>query len=97
MRLSPLGLWTPIVVAVLSVAVAFATREFPFAAIGGLILVGQGFRVAYNHQGVGERLVRWSPSFQFGYSSSWFARQMMGTMLVFFAIPALAYGFGMWR
>ena len=97
MRPSPLGLWTPIVVAVLLVAVAFATRVFPFAAIAGLILVGQGFRVAYNHQGVGERLVRWSPGYQLGYSSSWFARQTMGTMLMFFAIPALAYGFGIWR
>jgi hypothetical protein len=92
MRLSLLGLWTPIGIAALVVLLAVVAGIPWLSLVAGLVLLVQGTRVAYDHRGVGSRFAPWSANYQFGYSSEWYARQTFGVMLVFLSIGAFAYG-----
>lgn len=93
MRPSLLGLWTPLGLAAALGAVALALRFPPLSLVAGAILVFQGARVAYNHRDIGDRFLRWSPSYQFGFSSAWYARQLLGFMLVFLAVTLVVVAF----
>jgi hypothetical protein len=92
-KLDPRGLYTPLMFAVATLATAAGVGLPKIALLAGVVLLIQGTRIAYDHDGIGGRALSWLPPRRSWPGGDWYARQMAGTMLVFFSVPVLAYGF----
>jgi hypothetical protein len=95
------ALWTPVLVAAVLIALALLTPLHFVAYPAGALLFIVGPRVAYNHRGVGARLLaarrRISLFAEFEdrvAPDPWYRQQMLGFGFVFLGVVALIVGSG---